>query len=357
MDRKRTGPDPPSSSPAPTAGIALFVVFSLGGSLLLLLLLEGAIALALRSSPGSGPALFEEARRRYHIHHERSIVQYRPECAEYAPGLGYRMKPGTCRFTTRVFDTELEINSLGTRDGEDALSAPRIVVAGDSYAMGWGVEQEEMFSAQLARITGRRTLNLGVSSYGTAREMLLLQRADLSAADTLVIQYCENDFAENLAYVRGGGHLQTMSRERYEAAVQEHLETTRYTPGKYLRRVVPLLWRGSRGWPEPDPARPCERDAAAFLGVLRLADPPPRPLRVVVFEGLYGPEHRTCFIDELRERARSGELPAWITELRPIDVTALLTNADYLPLDGHLNASGHRKIAEAVAEVLRAKAE
>lgn len=331
--------------------VALFAAFSCVGALLLLLGIEAAAALALRSPVGSGPAFFEEARRRYHVHHERGIVQFLPECAEFDPELGYRLEPGTCRFATRAFDTTLAINSLGVRDSEDALVAPAILVAGDSYAMGWGVAQHETVAHQLARITGKKTLNLGVSSYGTAREMLLLRRADLSAAETLVIQYCENDFSENRSYSRGGGRLRTMDRARYEETVADHRETTRYAPGKYIRRFVPLLWQGLRGFPEPDPVRPCVQDARLFLGVLRLA-PPPRPLRVVVFEGLYGPEHRTCFIEALEDRVRFGGLPDWISELHTVDVASFLGEDDYLPLDGHLAASGHRRVAEAIAAVL-----
>lgn len=343
----------PDARPSPSRGVrfALFAAFSCVGALLLLLGIEGLAALALRIPVGSGPDFFEEARRRYHVHHERGIVQFLPECAEFDPELGYRLKPGTCRFATRAFDTTLEINSLGVRDGEDALVAPAIVVAGDSYAMGWGVAQDETIARQLARITGRPTLNLGVSSYGTAREMLLLRRADLSAAETLVIQYCENDFAENRSYSRGGGRLQTMGRAEYVRTVVDHRETTRYGLGKLVRRFVPILWQGVRGFPESDPVRSCAQDARLFLGVLRLTAPP-RPLRVVVFEGLYGPEHRTCFLEALEERVRLGGLPDWILSLHTIDVAMFLDSADYLPLDGHLAARGHRRIAEAIAAEL-----
>ena len=111
------------------------------------------------------------------------------------------------------------------------------------------------------------------------------------------------------------------------------------------------MWQGLRGFPEPDPVRPCLEDARAFLGVLRLAAPS-RSLRVVVFEGLYGPEHRTCFVDALNDRVRFGGLPDWISELHAIDVATFLGDADYLPLDGHLDARGHRRIAEAIAAVL-----
>ena len=51
---------------------------------------------------------------------------------------------------------------------------------GDSHAMGWGVEQEEALPQVLARKSGRKVLNAAVSSYGTVREMLMLDRLDTS---------------------------------------------------------------------------------------------------------------------------------------------------------------------------------
>jgi hypothetical protein len=210
-------------------------------------------------------------------------------------------------------------------------------------------------SAHLAELRGERVQNLAVSSYGTAREMLMLRRADLSALRTLVIQYCENDYAENLAFVRGGGRLWVASRDEYETRVREHLDAIRYTPGKLLRRLFPLLWQGWRGFEASEPpeeTRPCAMDAEAFVAVLQRLDPPPRPpapLRVVVFEGLYGPDHRTCFLDALERRVRESALPDWIASIETLDVTAFLSAADYFPLDGHLNASGHRKVADALA--------
>ena len=49
---------------------------------------------------------------------------------------------------------------------------------GDSYAMGWGVEQGESFPEILEAATGLRVLNAGVPSYGTPRELLMLERLD-----------------------------------------------------------------------------------------------------------------------------------------------------------------------------------
>lgn len=336
--------------------LALALAFSLFGALGLLALLEGAIALALRTPPGSGPASFERARHEWYMDHERAIVQYRPECAEYDVALGYRLRPGSCRFRNREFDTVLEINSLGVRDSEAALDGPALIVTGDSFAMGWGVEQGETLAAALARETGEKTLDLAVSSYGTARELMGLARADLSRARALVIQYCENDYTENRTFQLRRGALGAMDRASYRAAVQSHLDATRHFPGRYVLRFVPLWWR-SRAAPPAEAARPCALDADAFLDVLALAERPPLPpgrsLDVVVFEARYASAGPACFAAELERRARDRALPGWVGSLRVVDVQPLLAPEDSHPLDGHLRASGHAKLAAAVAAALR----
>jgi lysophospholipase L1-like esterase len=240
------------------------------------------------------------------------------------------------------------------RDREAALEAPRIVVTGDSFAMGWGVAQSEMLSAVLGQLTGEKTLAAAEPSYGTVRELMLLREVDLSAAHTLVIQYCENDFIENARFVRAGGRLETMTREKYEATVADHLATARYWPGKHFRHFVPLLWRSVRGddfasgW-----VRHCDVEAGVFANVLRRIALRDRPLRVVVFEAMYTPALRSCFGTELEAIARDrAKLPPWASGVDVIDTTTFLTESDYYRLDDHLNANGHRKIARVIADLL-----
>lgn len=319
-----------------------------------LLALEGAIALALRADARAlAPDFWKKARREHYMRFERHILQYLPECAEFDPQLAYRLKPGHCRFRNREYDHEIVVNSAGMRDREEALDRPRIVVTGDSFAVGWGVAQGETLAAVLAELTGEKTLNAAQPSYGTAREMLLLRRVDLSAAHALVIQYCENDFIENARFVRRRGRLPTMGPGEYWATVEDHLADTRYYPGAHLRRLLPLVWRAARGSDPPDYVRDCTIEAPVFVRVLDRARLRGGPLRVIVFEAMYSVDDRSCFGRELQKLVASGaRLPAWVSELQVIDPTAFLTASDYYPLDEHLNASGYRKIARAIADRL-----
>jgi hypothetical protein len=189
--------------------------------------------------PHAGP--WQAALIDYYNGWDRRLPQLTPACAHYDSILGYALKPARCRFTNREFSVDMVINSGGFRDDERGLAAPDVVVIGDSYAMGWGVAQDSTFADQLEARTGLTTLNTGVSSYGTARELLSLGRVNLADARYLIIQYCDNDFRENSEFVAGHGHLSISSRAAYDTNVAQHERSLRYYPGKYLRRRLPFV--------------------------------------------------------------------------------------------------------------------
>ena len=60
------------------------------------------------------------------------------------------------------YDVSVRINSHGLRDSNDVATAGAddIVVVGDAFAWGWGVEAQDRFSDRLQVLSGRRTFNL-----------------------------------------------------------------------------------------------------------------------------------------------------------------------------------------------------
>ena len=149
------------------------IVFGMLGLLASLALIEGSVELML-NNPEHVPDTMIDFWRSYYYSKDQPIVQYLPECAQYDPELTYTLRPGRCRFQSRYFNTWIEANRLGTRDDERSLSGPEVIVIGDSESMGWGVEQDELYSEIIEQESGRTVLNLAVSSYGTARELQLL---------------------------------------------------------------------------------------------------------------------------------------------------------------------------------------
>lgn len=123
--------------------------------------------------------------------------------------LGYRLLPGfRGRFVTREFNTRISVDRNGFRRGEEAVPAiatRRIVFLGDSYVMGYGVEDRETVSSLTARRLNAldstqvyETSNLGVWGYGTLREMANFGfYGRRLRPDMLVLGYFYNDPGDN----------------------------------------------------------------------------------------------------------------------------------------------------------------
>lgn len=91
------------------------------------------------------------------------------------------------------------------------MNNPKIVVLGDSHAMGWGVKQEEAFVELLEKSTCKKVLNTPISTYGTAREFKLLQQVNTSL-QYIIVQYCDNDYEENQLYHQNVNTLKISSK-------------------------------------------------------------------------------------------------------------------------------------------------
>ncbi len=129
----------------------------------------------------------------------RSIIQGNAGCVQADRNLGYKQKPGDCVFTNFEFDTLLKFNEYGAIMPKSNLSniKENIIVVGDSHAMGWGVSYDETFSYILGKNDYKIT-NLSMSSYGTEQEVLsAIASEQFTTADTIIIQYCDNDFGKN----------------------------------------------------------------------------------------------------------------------------------------------------------------
>ena len=133
------------------------------------------------------------------------------------------MRPGHCQFNISENSEEYFINSLGVRDDEESLTKPSIVFLGDSFTMGWGVSQTESFPSLIEKATGQRALNAGISSYGTAREIKLLERVDTSNLKYLVIQYCLNDDEENNTFVSNQNQLKVSDEKKYSETIKSQM--------------------------------------------------------------------------------------------------------------------------------------
>jgi len=324
-----------------------------GVLLLTAALLEACVALLLAHTPRV-PALRALARE-YYGSFDRAIIQMDERFARYDPELFYTLRPGRFVFTQREFAHEFRVNSLGVRDEEASLEAPEIVVVGDSIAMGWGVAQDETFAALIARATGRRVLNAAVSSYGTVREMRMLERVDRRRLSWLIVQYNANDSGENREFVQHGFRHVSSGPEAFEMTWRRYGARRVYYPGKYAYESMRRLRRGIRDRLAPRQLAPGptpEEEADAFLATLLHAGTVDfERVRLVVVE-VTGEGAPSALVRALPSRLTQPGLPAGLRTARLVDVGARLDPDAFHVLDDHPNARGHRLIADAVLAAL-----
>jgi hypothetical protein len=285
----------------------------------------------------------------------RRIVQLDNVHARYDPELVYTLQPGAFVFSNIEFSTQYVVNSAGVRDNQRSLTRPEIVVAGDSYAMGWGVHQEESFPELIEKRTGRVVLNTAVASYGTVRERRLLDRVDLSRATTLIVQYDANDFAENDEFFKQGNQYKASGRDVWLAAIARQRRGERYWPFRMVYDALVWIKRGITGWPqggfEPSSYPP---DAAADRFINAMIHASARDLgtmQIIVVDV----EPDPAFLRALDAARRNELYPAYIRNLRVVDMSQKLTPDMRYVLDDHLNARGHAAIADALVAALDAR--
>jgi lysophospholipase L1-like esterase len=125
----------------------------------------------------------------------------------YDPEIRYVMAPSQQGW---IDDGFLRINSFGFRGRELTIPKPagtfRVAVIGDSVTLGWGVADDETFSAQLEALLQHRfpdqgieIVNLGVGGYDTRQEVTLLRRyvARLEP-DLALVGFYSNDVPDSL---------------------------------------------------------------------------------------------------------------------------------------------------------------
>ena len=131
----------------------------------------------------------------------RNIWNTNKKCSKFDKSLLYVPVVGECDFSNAEFNTKMNFDEhrrLNMRD-DNILENEKIIAAiGDSMTMGWGVNDDETFSYNLQKLLGKKVINLGVSSYGTIREIKKLKSSKFyNQIDTILVQYHLNDIYEN----------------------------------------------------------------------------------------------------------------------------------------------------------------
>jgi len=324
----------------------LYVIMSV---LLPLLMIECLIAmmLAFPSMPRFG---MDDLIDRIYLGSYRNIIQFEPGNARYDSELTYTLKPGTSFFSNPEFKNRYMVNSLGFRDDERSLLSPEIIVLGDSYAMGWGIDQDDMYSSLVEKEKGLLTLNTAVASYGTVREMRTLDRVDTSKLKYLVMHYLFNDYEENKAFYENKNSLNITSEDKYNEVVREHLKTKRYYPGKYVKLAYKNMKEGFKSPKTFKKAVPFQESAGGagyFINaIMNGSRKDLTGVKVIVLGD-------KAFLASLKETISSGDYPGYIKSIEAIDWQDKMTRDCFYDLDDHINAKGHRILAEEVSKRIK----
>lgn len=229
-----------------------------------------------------------------------------------------------------------------------------------------------------------RVLNAAISSYGTARELLLLKRTQTTQLKYLIIQYCNNDFKENVTYLEHGNSLPVMTQETYEKTVRDYNAIVDYYvlkhswsfPKYFMKSGLEFLTQKfSQSSPTPQaitssisvkedvspvPNSPPQQGdqksvekVRTFLGVLMNAPIDISSVQIIVLEMNSFGRDNTSFVKILSTMiAQNNSYPAFIKNMHVIDCSAQLTPEMFFLLDDHMTAEGHKIVAKALVDVL-----
>jgi lysophospholipase L1-like esterase len=288
---------------------------------------------------------------------ERPTIQFDPACAQYSATLSYTLKPGSCSFGGQEFMNRYDVNSLGVRDDEDALQHPEIIVAGDTFAMGWGVNHEETFAAQLQKKTDCKVLNAAVSSYGTAREMMILHHVPTDRLKYLIIQYCGNDLDENLEFYGHFNRLPIMTASQYEEYQATYQASRHYFFGKYLWVKIMKRWEEMKQKRMRAVNPKIDKDELdLFLNAIENSGLDLKNVTIIAFVmNGRNPADNKEFPDGLNKKLATGNYPSYLKNMIVLDFSDKLQKEHFYVLDDHLNAGGHKIIADMLAKVVEAR--
>jgi len=127
----------------------------------------------------------------------------------YDSRYGWSNVPGAKgAFQSFGFDTNVTINDRGFRGPlipyERTPGKKRVEILGDSYVWGYGVNENEMFTALLPQfLNSAEVVNLGVTGYSTDQELMLYEDEGYKYnADYVVLVFCMNDVDGNTTRVQ-----------------------------------------------------------------------------------------------------------------------------------------------------------
>jgi hypothetical protein len=327
------------------------------------------------------------------------------------PKVGHRMKPGLRGVLGNFaeFTTQVRINRLGIRGPEVGPPRPgvrRVLVLGDSFTFGMGVEEQEALPAQLAAELSRRGapaegINAGIGGYGVPDEVRWFEQYGREVHPDVIVLgiFTGNDLQDAApdrppAFVSHGELLDKaeLSRSALFHWLYQHSQLfalVKYSlPGPIDRTI-----RRTLHMPEPSAIRGLREEMALY-------DPRNRPraelggraseVAIRRLLALAQADHSVVVALLLPSKLQADDVewngalrqlglaPSQVDRTLPneifssvlarcgvpaLDLTPILSAAmrrgevDFFPKDQHYTVAGNRRIAREAARFLRARVE
>ncbi|HXT52279.1 MAG TPA: GDSL-type esterase/lipase family protein, partial [Thermoanaerobaculia bacterium] len=288
---------------------------------------------------------------------------------------GYTLRPGFHGREIargREFDVAVAVDARGLRDHAHAAPwRPAILAIGDSMTFGEGVTAEEAWPAVLERQLGARVYGAGVPGYGSPQMRGRLHQLLPALRPDLVVvalsphwdqQRCAQPFVYRDGYIVAAGYadkVHLIHGNLYVADVKWPVVGTATAWTKRFSHLARLALPAVRaaagavariGKPrvDSDAAGDVSATAATLVGMRGDAAHAGVPL-LVVFLDSRGPQYvadREALAKELRKR-----------NIDFLALDSLIPEPQWAALrflhDQHWNATGHRRVGEALAPRVR----
>ena len=194
----------------------------------------------------------------------------------------------------------------------------------------------KLFLTYLKKKINRPVYNLGVSGYGTVRELIRFKETNLlDKIDTIIIQYCYNDYGENVDYSKTSTDV---AKKKYETVTKG----SEFSFWKKLRKS----FRYSATIPKDiltkkNKSLNFNHHNDVFIEVLKKF-PFIHDKRIIVF---YVNGHQQEFKNFPSRKSKI------FNNLEYFDLDIENNKKNFYLIDGHLNSIGHKKISDKLSKL------
>jgi len=298
---------------------------------------------------------------------------------KYDSLLGWAHEPGQeGRFETPQFHTVVRINDKGLRDRSHSYERQngikRILVLGDSFAWGYGVEESERFSQLLEKSMGVEVINAGVSGYSTDQEWLWYRSEGIKyEADLVILVVAGNDVGDNdqqlvstIYYkpkfvleddelvLTGYPVPKTSPRGRFVYSLSQHSALAYFLVQRYFDTLslygklkVSSAHRNSPGSAMSVPTEPYKLTITIIDEMRDMAESRKAKFMIVTTDRWWNSPSSENYQDFITTLRTKNFLVLDVESMPGFDSEEML-----IPDDGHWNQTGHEFVAEKIKALI-----